>query len=116
MTFLQFNFATGEMMCDDVANIPDSRCPGTFKLNCPDDDVGSGFTAPEDCQVYQSLTQISTCFIINQSFQWCPNGGFIMNNDCTEAFTCYSILYPNGGRSLKCPEGSRVAVDFYTLE
>lgn len=40
----------------------------------------------------------------------------MMNNDCTEAFVCYSLLYPNGGRGLVCPEGSRVAIDFYSLE
>ena len=39
------------MKCDAIANQPDRRCPGNFKLNCTDDDVGSGFNPEDDCDV-----------------------------------------------------------------
>lgn len=53
------------MKCDDIANQPDRRCPGNFKLNCNDDDVGSGFSPDEDCDVghisYQVEEIIQNC-------------------------------------------------------
>ena len=39
-----------------------------------------------------------------------------MSADCTEAMSCYSLLFPKPGRTLKCDPGYKVAVDFYSLE
>jgi len=94
---VQFDYATGKMKCEDTANQPDYRCPGNFKLNCADDDVGSGFDPDNDCD-------------------FCPNGGFVMSSDCSEAMTCITLLFPTPGRTLKCDPGYKVAIDFYSLE
>jgi len=39
-----------------------------------------------------------------------------MSGDCTEAMSCYTLLFPSPGRTLKCDPGYKVAVDFYSLE
>ena len=39
------------MKCDAISNQPDRRCPGNFKLNCTNDDVGSSFNPDNDCIV-----------------------------------------------------------------
>ena len=47
----QFDFATGEMECHGNDEHPDLRCPGNFKLNCPNEDIGTGFDPDTDCDV-----------------------------------------------------------------
>ena len=49
-------------------------------------------------------------------FQFCPDGGFVISGDCSEAMLCYTYLFPLPGRTLKCDPGYKVAVDFYSLE
>ena len=39
-----------------------------------------------------------------------------MSSDCSEAMSCYTLLFPQPGRTLKCESGYKVAVDFYSLE
>ena len=105
------------MKCDDIANQPDRRCPGNFKLNCANDDVGSGFDPDNDCDVgYSGKFYFQSKITFYNPFQFCPNGGFVMSGDCSEALACYTLLFPKPGRTLKCALGYKVAVDFYALE
>ena len=42
----------GTTTCVKEADLPAGAvCPGNFKLNCEDDDVGEDFNGAEDCEV-----------------------------------------------------------------
>ena len=70
---LQFDFVMGTIACVKKADLPAGAvCPGNFKLNCEDDDVGSDFNGEEDCEVNNLSPQIRMLWVstwqINQIF------------------------------------------------
>ena len=49
----------GTTTCVKEADLPAGAvCPGNFKLNCEDEDVGEDFNGAEDCEVSNVLTQL----------------------------------------------------------
>lgn len=81
------NFDSGEgWECVDRTQY---KCPGSFNLNCEDEDVGNDFTSDIcDCE-----------------------GQMWVSNDCKEGFYCWSRL-ANGGSKIVCEDNTIVQSDF----
>ncbi len=90
----------GEILLPDFVNrqwqcVPNQenlyRCPGNFRIECPNNDVG------EDLD-----SSLCSC-----------NGQLLVNNDCSQGFFCNSQV-SGGGYFHSCPEGEVIDVNIRT--